>query len=59
MRAYRRKMREQGLRPIQIWVPDSSNAQFRRSLRRQVRRLNVADEADALAFIESAADKSA
>jgi hypothetical protein len=29
VRAYRARLREQGLRPIQIWVPDIRAASFR------------------------------
>jgi hypothetical protein len=28
VRAHRQRLREQGLRPIQIWVPDVRSAQF-------------------------------
>jgi hypothetical protein len=35
VRAHRRRLREQGLRPIQIWVPDMRSPAFVREARRQ------------------------
>ena len=35
VRAYRERMRAQGLRPIQIWVPDTRSATFRDEAHRQ------------------------
>ena len=35
VRAYRQRMRPRGLRPIQIWVPDTRTAAFRAEARRQ------------------------
>lgn len=35
VRAYRERMRARGLRPIQIWVPDTRTAAFRDEARRQ------------------------
>lgn len=37
VRAYRQRMRAQGLRPIQIWVPDTRTAAFRTEAHRQSR----------------------
>ena len=37
VRTYRERMRAQGLRPIQIWVPDTRTAAFRSAARRQSR----------------------
>ena len=51
MRAYRERLRNQGLRPVQIWVPDPKSPVFRRELRRQVARLDAAHEVETLAFI--------
>jgi hypothetical protein len=56
MQEYRRRLREQGLRPVQIWVPDPEVPGFRRSLRKQVARLDAAVEADALGFIAAVAE---
>ena len=35
VRAYRERMRARGLRPIQIWVPDTRTAAFRGEAHRQ------------------------
>ncbi len=35
VRAYRARMRARGLRPIQIWVPDTRTATFRAEAHRQ------------------------
>jgi hypothetical protein len=56
MREYRERLREQGLRPVQIWVPDLRSPGFSRELRKQVARLDKAQEAAALAFIEAVAE---
>jgi hypothetical protein len=37
VRRYRQKLREQGLRPIQIWVPDVNSPAFVKEARRQSR----------------------
>ncbi len=35
VRTYRQRMRARGLRPIQIWVPDTRTAAFRAEAHRQ------------------------
>jgi hypothetical protein len=35
VRAHRKRLRQQGLRPVQIWVPDVSSPAFVREARRQ------------------------
>ncbi|PYU72643.1 MAG: DUF3018 domain-containing protein [Acidobacteria bacterium] len=35
VRAYRKRLRQQGLRPIQIWVPDVRSPSFVAEARRQ------------------------
>lgn len=35
VRAHRERLRKQGLRPIQIWVPDVSSPEFAAEARRQ------------------------
>jgi antidote-toxin recognition MazE-like antitoxin len=37
VRAYRKRLRQQGLRPIQIWVPDVNSPAFVKEARRQSR----------------------
>jgi hypothetical protein len=57
VRAHRARLRRQGLRPIQIWVPDVRSPKFKTEARRQS-RLVAADsgEGAVMAFIEAAAD---
>ena len=35
VRAHRQRLRQQGLRPIQIWVPDTRSSAFAKEARRQ------------------------
>ncbi len=56
MTAYRERLRRQGLRPVQIWVPDTEAEGFAATLATQVGRLNAADERNALRFIEHVAE---
>jgi hypothetical protein len=53
MRDYRIRLRDSGLRPIQIWVPDVRAKGFAAKLRRQVRALDARHEADVMDFIEA------
>jgi hypothetical protein len=55
--AHRARRRAQGLRPIQIWVPDVRSPEFEAEAERQV-RLVAADphESETTACIEGAAD---
>lgn len=56
-RRYRRRLRNQGLRPIQIWVPDKKAAGFAAECRRQALRVNHSrGEREILEFIEQVAD---
>jgi len=56
-RRYRERMRASGLRPVQIWVPDTRATGFAQECRRQVARINASSgERDALDFIGAAAD---
>jgi hypothetical protein len=57
VRIHRLRLREQGLRPIQIWVPDVRTAGFKAQAHRQ--SLAVAASRQALedqAFIDAIAD---
>lgn len=56
MQAYRSRLRAQGLRPVQIWVPDVNAPGFGSEIRRQVRRLSPEQEADMLDFMAAVAD---
>ena len=54
---HRRRLRDRGLRPVQIWVPDTRRPGFAEECRRQ--SLSVRGdplERDTLQFIEDAAD---
>jgi hypothetical protein len=35
VRAHRKRLRQQGLRPIEIWVPDTSSPAFKKEAHRQ------------------------
>ena len=59
VRAHRARLRRQGLRPIQIWVPDVRSPKFRKEAHRQ--SLAVASstqDADDQAFIDSVSELS-
>jgi len=58
MRDYRARLRGQGLRPVQVWVPDIQAPGFKAEIRRQVRRLDAGDEAEALAFIQAVGEET-
>jgi len=52
---HRQKMRSEGLRPIQFWVPDTRNDQFVATIKDQCLRLkNDHAEAKILRFTEEA-----
>lgn len=55
--AYRARMREEGLRPIQMWVPDVRSAEFREEAARQARAIARSEhEPDDQAFIDAVSD---
>jgi hypothetical protein len=57
VRAHRERLRQQGLRPLQIWVPDVHAPSFRKQAHRQ--SLAVAKSAHAkadLAFLDAISD---
>jgi hypothetical protein len=58
VRAYRQRLRARGLRPLQIWIPDTRTAAFRAEAHRQ--SLAVAESAYARAdqdFIDTVSDR--
>ena len=57
VKAYRERMRRQGLRPIQIWVPDVRSPEFAAEAHRQSMAIaeSVQDPEDQ-AFIDSISD---
>ena len=57
VKAYRERMRRQGLRPIQIWVPDVRSPQFAAEAHRQSLAIaQSAQEPEDQAFIDSISD---
>lgn len=55
---HRAGLRQAGLRPVQIWVPDTRRAGFAAECRRQCLLLrNDPQEDDVLSFLEAAADR--
>lgn len=54
VRAYRERLREQGLRPVQIWVPDVRAPGFQAEARRQSAAVGSSPHAaEDQAFIEA------
>ena len=57
VRAHRERLRRQGLRPIQIWVPDVRAPGFRDEARRQSLAVALSPgEAQDQAFIDAVSD---
>lgn len=57
VKAHRERLRGQGLRPIQIWVPDVRSPEFRAEARRQSLALAQSEhEGEDQAFIDSVSD---
>ncbi len=57
VREHRERLRAQGLRPIQIWVPDVRSPAFVAEARRQSAAVAAsAQEAEDQAFIDSVSD---
>ena len=42
----REALRAQGLRPIQLWLPDTKDPEFRAQMEREARLINEADAKD-------------
>lgn len=54
VRAHRDRLRQQGLRPIQLWVPDVNSPDFRKEAHRQSLAAAMSPRAeDDQAFIDS------
>ncbi|MCG5242203.1 antitoxin MazE family protein [Azospirillum doebereinerae] len=57
VRQHREQLRAQGLRPVQIWVPDTRVPGFKETARRQCLAINEADRRDGtMEFLESIQD---
>lgn len=60
VRAHRAQLRAQGLRPIQVWVPDTRSAAFARAAHRQSAAVAASGFAeDDQAFIDAVSDRDA
>jgi hypothetical protein len=59
VRQHRERLREQGLRPIQIWVPDVRAPAFRAQAHRQSLAVAASTQArEDQAFIDAVSDRS-
>lgn len=57
VRSYRERMRARGLRPIQIWVPDTRGAGFAAEAHRQSRAVAQSPyEREDQAFVDAVSD---
>jgi hypothetical protein len=60
VRAYRERLRRQGLRPIQIWVPDVRSPAFKAEAHRQSLAVAGSPQADEdQRFIDAISDRDA
>jgi Protein of unknown function (DUF3018) len=58
VREHRKRLRKQGLRPVQIWAPDVRSAAFRKEAHRQSAAVAGSAHAfDDQAFIEAVSDR--
>jgi hypothetical protein len=54
VRRHRERLRQQGLRPVQIWVPDVNTPEFRREAHRQSALVAAGEhEAEDQAFVDA------
>ncbi len=59
VRAHRARLRKEGLRPVQVWLPDTRSAEFKRTAHKQslaVARSRFARKDQE--FIDSVSDRS-
>ena len=57
VRAHRARLRAQGLRPVQIWVPDVTAKEFAAEAHRQSRAVAASEAADDdQAFVDAVSD---
>ena len=52
---YREKLRAQGLRPVQIWVPDTRSKTLAEEVRRQSLRVSRKDEPELMDELDTTA----
>ena len=55
---YRERLRAQGLRPVQIWVPDTRSKTLVEEVRRQSLRVSQKDESDLMDELDMAASQT-
>jgi hypothetical protein len=59
VREHRARLRAQGLRPIQIWVPDAASPAFKKAAREQaLLAARSPDTQEAQAFLDSLSDEA-
>lgn len=59
VRDHRRRLRDQGMRPVQLWVPDVRSPAFRDAARNQARAVAASPQSAAdQAFIDSLSDEA-
>jgi hypothetical protein len=57
VKKHRDALRASGLRPIQIWVPDTRRVSFKKECRKQIKRIaNDQQENEILDWIDKASD---
>ena len=57
VRAHRARLRDQGLRPVQLWVPDTRSAAFAAEARRQSRAVAASEQAgDDQGFVDAVSE---
>jgi len=57
VRKHRQQLRAEGLKPVQIWIPDTRSERFRRKCEQESLSLSADPlEADTLAWIDEVAD---
>lgn len=58
VRAHRARLRAQGLRPVQYWLPDVNSPEFKARLRQECLAIAAsADEKDVMDLLESVRDE--
>lgn len=53
---YRERLRAQGLRPVQLWLPDTTKPGFAAECHRQAQLIAAAHETETLDWVTAAAD---
>jgi hypothetical protein len=56
VRKHREQLRREGLRPLQLWVPDVLSSPFRAAARKQSKAVAAGERAGDLAFLAAISD---